>query len=91
MQRFAVTQIVYTTWRTHCAVDFGHSVGKCKCIFICIFICLTNLWPTLKCALSLALSSLPSSSRSLAHSLHCHGTPTHPLSLILLVALCAQV
>lgn len=79
---------VYDVENAHCAVDFGHSVGKCICIFICIFICLTNLWPTLNCPLS---RCLPPSSRSLAHSLHCHGTPTHPLSLILLVALCAQV
>lgn len=54
---------VYDVENAHCAVDFGHSVGKCICIFICIFICLTNLWPTLNCPLSRSL--LPPLARSL--------------------------
>lgn len=45
---------VYDVENADRAVDFGHSVGKCICIFICIFICLTNLWPTLNCPLSLS-------------------------------------
>lgn len=48
-------------------------------------------WHSLSLSLMISLYSSPAASRSLRHSLHCPGTPTHPLSLILCGALRAQV
>lgn len=48
-------------------------------------------WHSLSLSRDLSFHSSPAASRSLRHSLHCPGTPTHPLSLILCGALRAQV